>query len=184
MQEDHLQDQQLAPASKAHKPNTHIPAIIFLLAISFLYFRSNVFRGPKQLSVAALDIKTLSGHPLDPAKFQNKAVVLNFWAPWCGPCQLETPWLQKLQAAHPNDLLVIGVDDDPDTYSEAALFAASQRVTYPIVQKSGAMVNAIGAISSIPTTFYIAPSGKVVHTATGAISEARMESYAMDAIQH
>jgi len=173
-----------APNRQTERSSLRVPGILFLLAISFLYIRSNVFRSPKQLNVDALDIRTLSGAPLNPRRFLGKVVVLNFWAPWCGPCQTETPWLQQLQAAHPNDLLVIGVDQDPDTYAEAALFAASRGVTYPIVQNSGAMVNAIGSVSSIPTTFYIAPSGKVVHTATGAISEARMESYVSDALRH
>jgi thiol-disulfide isomerase/thioredoxin len=172
----------LAPHRRTEGSNLRVPAVLFLLAISFLYIRSNIFRNPRQLNVDALDIRTLSGAPINPRRFLGKVVVLNFWAPWCGPCQTETPWLQQLQAAHPNDLLVIGVDQDPDTYAEAALFAASHGVTYPIVQNSGAMVNAIGSIDSIPTTFYVAASGKVVHTTTGAISEARMESYVQEAL--
>ncbi len=186
MQEDHPKNGQPnpAPSPPTQRPRKGLPALLFLLAISFLYIRSNVFRGPKQLDIASLNLKTLNGKPLDPAKFKGKAAVLNFWAPWCGPCQIETPWLQRLQAAHPGDLIVIGVDEDPDTYVEAALFAASRGATYPIVQKSGAMVNAIGAIDTVPTTFYITSSGKVVHTATGAISDARMEDYARDAIRH
>lgn len=184
MQQDDPQYEQrtLVPNRRAAGSGMRLPGILFLLAISFLYIRSNTFRAPKQLNVDALDIRTLSGNPINPRRFLGKVVVLNFWAPWCGPCQTETPWLQRLQAAHPDDLLVIGVDQDPDTYAEAALFAASHGVTYPIAQTSGAMINAIGAIDSIPTTFYIAPSGKVVHTATGAISEARMESYVSDAL--
>jgi len=184
VQPDDPQDNQrpLAPDQPRERSKLRIPGVLFLLAISFLYIRSNTFRAPKQLNVDALDIRTLSGNPIHPSRFLGKAVVLNFWAPWCGPCQTETPWLQRLQAAHPDDLLVIGVDQDPETYAEAALFAASHGVTYPIAQSSGAMINAIGSIDSIPTTFYIAPSGKVVHTATGAISEARMESYVSDAL--
>jgi thiol-disulfide isomerase/thioredoxin len=184
--QDDLQYQQPAPApvQGSRRSGAHIPAILFLVAISLLYIRSNVSRNPKQLHVGTLNIKTLSGNPLAASKFQGKAVVLNFWAPWCGPCQTETPWLQQLQTAHPNDLVVIGVDEDPDTYADAALFAASHGISYPVVQMSGAMVNAVGAIYSIPTTFYIASSGEVVHTATGAISEARMEDYARDALRH
>lgn len=184
MQQDDLQYEEptLAPMRPSPWSSNRIPAILFLLAISFLYIRANVSRNPKQLNVDSLDIRTLSGNPINPRKFLGKAVVLNFWAPWCGPCQTEIPWLQQLQAAHPDELLVIGIDQDPDTYAEAAIFAASHGVTYPIVQMSGAMVTAIGAIDSIPTTFYIAPSGAVVHTATGAISEVRMESYVQDTL--
>jgi len=185
VQEDYLEYDQptVAPIRRTQGSSLRVPAVLFLLAISFLYIRSNVFRAPKQLNIDALDIRTLGGNPINPRRFLGKAVVLNFWAPWCGPCRAETPGLQQLQAAHPNDLLVIGVDEDPNTYAEAALFAASHGVTYPIAQTSGAMANAIGAIDSLPTTFYIAPSGAVVHTATGAISEARMEGYVSDALR-
>jgi thiol-disulfide isomerase/thioredoxin len=184
VQQDDLQYEQpyLAPVRRSPWSSAGVPAVIFLVAISLLYIRSNISRNPKHLNIDALDIRTLSGNPINPRRFLGKAVVLNFWAPWCGPCQTETPWLQQLQAAHPDDLLVIGVDQDPDTYAEAALFAASHGVTYPIVQTSGAMINAIGAIDSLPTTFYVAPSGEVVHTAIGAMSEARMEGYVSDAL--
>jgi thiol-disulfide isomerase/thioredoxin len=160
-----------------------LPLVIFLVLASLLYFKFNLFKSPKQLNVASLNLETLNNRPLDPSRFEGKAVVLNFWAPWCGPCQLETPWLQKLQMAHKDELVVIGVVDDADTYQEAKMFAITHGVTYPIVKKSRAMVDAIGTIDGVPTTFYISPSGAVVHTVSGAISEAGMESYATDAIR-
>lgn len=159
-----------------------LPMVIFVVLASLLYFKFNLFKSPKQLNVASLNLETLNDRPLDLSSVRGKAVVLNFWAPWCGPCQLETPWLQRLQMAHKSNLVVIGVVDDADTYSEAKIFVISHGVTYPIVKKSRAMVDAIGTIAGVPTTFYISPSGAVIHTVSGAISEAGMESYATDAI--
>jgi len=184
VQQDHQQVQPSIPTPIAppQRSGLRIAAVVFLVAASLLYVRSHVFRAPKHLDVAALDMRKLSGDPLEPASFQGKAVVLNFWAPWCGPCRLETPALQQLQAGHPNDLVVIGVDDDPETYIEAALFATTRGVTYPLVRKNAAMLNSIGATETIPTTFYINSSGAVVHTTVGAVSEARMEAYAKDAL--
>jgi thiol-disulfide isomerase/thioredoxin len=184
VQPDPTQDQLAPPIpiGPPQKSSLRFAAVLFLLAASFLYVRSHVFRAPKHLDVASLEMRKLSGDPLAPAAFQGKAVVLNFWAPWCGPCRSEIPALQQLQAEHSNDLVVIGIDDDPETYVEAALFANMRGVTYPLVRKNAAMINTIGAMETIPTTLYIDASGTVVHTTVGAMSEARMEAYAKDAL--
>ena len=45
------------------------------------------------------EILDRNGMPLDIARFRGKVVLLNFWATWCGPCRVEMPSLNRLQAA-------------------------------------------------------------------------------------
>jgi thiol-disulfide isomerase/thioredoxin len=50
---------------------------------------------------------------------ENKAsvpVVIDFWAPWCGPCRLVTPSLERLAHAHAGRLKVakLNADNAPD----------------------------------------------------------------------
>lgn len=52
----------------------------------------------------------------------GKAVLIDFWATWCGPCQKLTPELEMLAAEH-EDLIVgkVNVDDPGNVQLAAAL---------------------------------------------------------------
>lgn len=176
------------PTSTPHQPSARerwarrIPALLLLAFVSFLYLRRQQFNAPKRVDVSALRLIELNGKPLPDSELHGKAVILNFWAPWCGPCRIETPWLQKLQAAHPNDLIVVGIVADPDTYPEAEAFMTKLGTSYPIVRKTAAVDTVFGAVTGLPTTFYIARQGQVVHTVSGLVPEMLMQHFANDAI--
>lgn len=156
--------------------------LVLIAAAIAIVARLHRFKAPSRIDVAGISFTSLDGSPLPPQVLQGKAVVLNFWAPWCPPCRAEMPWLNDLQKSEPN-IVVLGVEDDPDEYANGLKLAHSKSITYPLVRSSQALHQRIGSISVLPTTLFLSRSGRVVHAYTGAIPEVVMRRFAHDTEQ-
>jgi thiol-disulfide isomerase/thioredoxin len=167
------------------KPRWSSRAVVFALFLAFAaleIFKTIHFHAPKQIDVASLHLVTLDGAPIAMQSLAGKAVILNYWAPWCGPCKLELPWLAELQRKHPSDLLILGIVDDPQDYQAAAILARGDGVSYPQLQLTRSILDATGAVDTLPTTFYIGRNGSVLHAINGVVPKLVMEHWVSEAI--
>ncbi|MEW1782464.1 TlpA disulfide reductase family protein [Arthrobacter sp. NPDC080086] len=71
-----------------------------------------------------------NGTPLDLAAFRGQAVVINFWAPWCGPCVEEMPELSALAQEQKAKVKFVGIGID--TAANIQTFLNKVPVAYPI----------------------------------------------------
>ena len=162
------QDQvQLTPASSATDPSED-PAAKALL-------------GKAAPSFTLVD---LDGKKVSLADYKGHAVVLNFWATYCGPCKLEMPWFQALENKYKGQgLIVLGLDQD-DGMAVKEVAAASKRVgvTYPILMPDDKVSKSYQLSDYIPETFYVDKSGKIVEQTIGAHSKNELEADVQKAI--
>jgi cytochrome c biogenesis protein CcmG, thiol:disulfide interchange protein DsbE len=97
--------------------------------------------------------------------------VLNFWASWCEPCQVEAPLLERAQGRLERDggtvLGVTYLDASPDSQS----FMRRYHLTYPNLRDdNGAFAQSYGT-DKLPESFVIDRQGRVVAISRGEIDQ-------------
>jgi cytochrome c biogenesis protein CcmG/thiol:disulfide interchange protein DsbE len=104
------------------------------------------------------------------SSLRGKAVVLNVWASWCGPCKEEAPFLEEVwRANRERDLVVLGLDAK-DFRADARRFADRFGLTFPLVYDGpGDALDGYG-VTGFPETFVIDREGRVVRAFAGAVS--------------
>jgi cytochrome c biogenesis protein CcmG/thiol:disulfide interchange protein DsbE len=117
-------------------------------------------------------LPVLGGHGMRPlAELRGRVVVLNFWASWCVPCQVEAPLLQRFQARllrHRATVLgVTYLDATPDSES----FVRRYGLAYPNLRDNvGTFTRAYGT-NQLPESFLIDRRGHIVELSRGEIEE-------------
>jgi len=135
------------------------------------------------ISAKAPDVvfKDLSGKSISLAQYQGRVVLVNFWATWCDPCQVEIPWLIEMQEKYgPRGFTVIGVAMDDEGKSVVEPFVQKERFTvnnkpeqsinYPIVLGNDEIAEKFGGLLGYPTSVLISPEGHEVKRFDGLIN--------------
>jgi thiol-disulfide isomerase/thioredoxin len=109
------------------------------------------------------ELPMLDGKNLKLSDLRGKAVLLNFWATYCGPCKVEMPWFVELQKEYgPQGFQIVGVAMDDASTEDIAKFAKEMGVNYPILIGKDSVAESYGGVSVLPTTFFLDRDGKLI----------------------
>jgi peroxiredoxin len=158
--------------------------VAFVVAL-MLYFgyhkarRTGAASAPRlaQSTVAPdFSLEALDGKTLRLSDLRGKAVLLNFWATWCGPCKIEMPWFVDLQKQYgAQGLQIVGVAMDDASKEDIGKFAKDLGVNYPILIGKESVGDQYGGVPALPESFLISRDGKIVDKIIGLRGKADIE---------
>jgi thiol-disulfide isomerase/thioredoxin len=166
----------LSGAGKSEVEVKRNPLILFFTAaiVAAMLFagirmaRNNRANGPARGQLIGnlapdFELPALDGKNLKLSDLRGKAVLLNFWATYCGPCKIEMPWFVELQKEYgPQGFQIIGVAMDDASLEDIAKFAKEMGVNYPILLGKESVGQSYGGVSVLPTTFFLDRDGKLI----------------------
>ncbi len=113
-------------------------------------------------------IKDREGNTVSLSALRGKAVVINFWATWCGPCKVELPDFQNAYEAYGDDVVFLMISLD-EKVSTAWDFADKNGYTFPVYEDFQGIAAISYGVSAIPLSIFVAPSGEISYRHVGTI---------------
>jgi peroxiredoxin len=114
-------------------------------------------------------LRTVDGQTVSLSDFRGKPVMVNFWATWCGPCQVEMPLFRQAYTDHAGELVVLAVDVQ-EAPEDVRGFVKRNDLTFPVVLDRDGLVSTLYRVRGLPTTFFVDRDGIVVEAHRGALT--------------
>ncbi|WP_165972130.1 redoxin domain-containing protein [Paenibacillus piri] len=106
--------------------------------------------------------------------FRGQKVLINFWATWCPPCQVEMPHMERFYSEYKDrDVVILSVNATQTEASKVVVkaFAAHWELTFPIVLDTLGEVGKTYNVSAYPATYIIDEQGIIRKKVQGPMNE-------------
>ena len=113
---------------------------------------------------------------------KGEAVLIDFWASWCGPCTMQAPIVDRVGKKYEGKgLRVVGINVD-DTAEVARAHARKLGVSYPILLDEGSDAQKAYGVSRLPSLVVVDREGNVSSFTSGVVDEDALERMVRDAM--
>lgn len=119
----------------------------------------------------------MQGQMVSLESLKGDVVLLNMWATWCGPCRMETPFLQELYEQHAErGFHIIGASmDTGNAADQVEMFTEEYGVTYTILLDPQMRGMDSYQVLGLPATFLIDREGVLQWMKYGPLGETDSE---------
>jgi peroxiredoxin len=146
-------------------------ALALLGTLGYLWFAPAGLKASPDISLLTID-----GEQLQLASLRGKPLLVTFWATTCPGCIREMPHLIELyEELSPLGLEIIGIAMYYDPPNQVLAMRNTRNIPYPVVLDIHAeAARAFGNVQLTPTSFLIAPDGRIVYQKLGKMSMAKL----------
>jgi thiol-disulfide isomerase/thioredoxin len=111
-------------------------------------------------------LKTMDGRTLGPKDFPGQVVLVDFWATWCGPCQIQARILESLHGDFKGKVqfLAANVGEDEATVKS---FLQKKPFPYPVLLDPDDTVSSTLGVYALPTLMIVDKKGKILYIQPG-----------------
>jgi cytochrome c biogenesis protein CcmG, thiol:disulfide interchange protein DsbE len=123
-----------------------------------------------------------SGNRLALRDLRGKAVLLDFWASWCGPCREQVTIVDDVaQRFSDRELTVIGVNTG-DEKVDALAFLKSRSLSYASVFDETRETTLAYEVKTLPTLILIDKDGRIAAVRSSVVSRRELEQLVKDVL--
>jgi peroxiredoxin len=123
----------------------------------------------------ALELADTEGRLHRLSDYRGSAVLVNFWATWCGPCLEEMPSIEALRAAlHDKPFVVLAVNVG-ESGRVAREFAGTMRLGFPLLLDRDTRTAKTWGARILPASYVVGPDGRIRYSYLGALDWASPE---------
>ena len=118
------------------------------------------------------ELPDVDGAMVKLSDFKGKVVLVNFWATWCAPCEIETPWFVEFDKKYrESGLQIVGISLDEDGVEPVKEFMKKYSIEYKIVMGNEETAQNFGGVIGLPTSFIVDQEGKFYSMHRGLVSK-------------
>jgi peroxiredoxin len=116
---------------------------------------------------AEFTLSDMKGNSVSLKDFRGKVVLINFWYPLCGPCQMELPHIQKIYDKYKDQEFEVLLIQVAQTKEEGKKSLEEHNYTMTSLFSDARWARDNYGVEACPTNFFIDRKGRIIFKSTG-----------------